>query len=88
VGLRLRWLRANMNAGVVPVLAKALRGLPGAILDIFIHQDTLRDPAKNPWLTSYLRDAAAEGDLPLHPHEELTDPECGTRSQSPTRSLP
>jgi hypothetical protein len=75
LGVHLRWLRANMDAGVVPVLVDVLRDLPDAVLDIFIHEDVLADRDKNPALTSYLRDSAAAGDLRLHAHEEMTDPE-------------
>lgn len=75
LGLHLRWLRANMDGGVVPMLAETLRALPQAVLDVYIHRDVLEDPGGNRWLTSYLREAAAAGDLRLHPHEEMTDPE-------------
>jgi glycosyltransferase involved in cell wall biosynthesis len=75
LGVHLRWLRANMDAAVVPVLAEAVRELPTAVLDVFIHHDALEDPSRDPQLTSYLRSAAAEGTLHLHPHEEMTDPE-------------
>lgn len=75
LGLHLRWLRVNMDARVVPMLAEALREIPEAILDVFIHQDALEDPDRRPRLTSYLLNAAAAGDLRLHPHEEMTDPQ-------------
>ncbi len=75
LGLHLRWLRANMDPRVVPVLAETVRELPQAVLDVFIHQDALEDAGKNAWLTAYLRDAAAAGDLRLHPHEEMIDPQ-------------
>jgi hypothetical protein len=75
VGLHLRWLRANMDVGVVPVLAETIRQLPMAVLDVFIHQDALDNLDMNSSFTSYLRDASATGDLRLHPHEEMTNPE-------------
>ena len=75
LGVHLRWLRANMDAAVVPVLAQVAHNLQAAVLDIFIHQDAFEDPTRNPQLSSYLRSAAAEGTLRLHVHEEMTDPE-------------
>ncbi len=75
LGLHLRWLRANMDGGIVPMLVDTLRDLPQAVLDVFIHRDVLDDPHGNRWLTSYLRDGAAAGELRLHPHDEMTDPE-------------
>ena len=74
LGVHLRWLRANMDLGAVPVLAEAMRDLPGAVLDVFIHADRLDAPQWSPF-TAYLRDAAEAGDLRLHPHAEMTNPQ-------------
>lgn len=78
VGLHVKSLRASMDPlAILPTLVRAIRDLPGAVLQVNGHRDVL-DPEgarADHELASYLRSAAARGDLELHVHDFLSDQE-------------
>jgi beta-1,4-mannosyltransferase len=75
IGLHLRWMRANMDPTVVPVLAQAVNELPGAVLDVFIHHDAMQRLRSTGAAPTCLTDLDVRGPVRVHPHDEMTDPE-------------
>ena len=76
VGLHVKSLRASMDPlAILPTLVRVVADLPGAVLQVNGHRDVL-DPQGariDRELASYLRAAAARGDLELHVHDFMTD---------------
>ncbi|GAB2870059.1 glycosyltransferase [Nocardioides pacificus] len=78
VGLHVKSLRASMSPlRILPALVETVRGLPGAVLQVNGHRDVLDDDGarRDDELATYLRCAAAAGDLELHVHDFLPDDE-------------
>ena len=85
VGLHVKSVRASMDPmAVLPTLVQVVRALPGAVLQVNGHRELL-EPGGVPGegvLASYLRLAHARGDLELHVHDFMSDPELWTYRSS------
>lgn len=78
VGLHVKSLRASMDPlALLPTLVSTVRALPGAVLQVNGHRDVL-DPTGERYdapLAAALRVAERRGDIELHVHDFLSDPE-------------
>ena len=76
IGVHVKSLRAGMHPHpVIPVLAEAVRDLPGAVLQVNGHRDVLLpDGARyDPGLARMLRKLADRGEVDLRVHDYLDD---------------
>jgi glycosyltransferase involved in cell wall biosynthesis len=78
VGLHIKSLRASMEPlRLLPDLVRAVRDLPGAILQVNGHRDVLAADGDryHARLAAYLERGAARGELELHVHDFFSDDE-------------
>ncbi len=76
VGVHVKSLRASMAPlRILPTLIEAVRSLPGAVLQVNGHRDVLGGDGQryDRELATFLRRAAAAGDLDLRVHDYLSD---------------
>ncbi len=76
VGLHVKSLRASMEPlRLLPDLVRAVRELPGAVLQVNGHRDVLSQGGgrRAEQLAGYLERGAARGDLELHVHDFFSD---------------